>query len=94
MTLGMNPIFLFLIVVNIIGFVLFGIDKRRAIKHAWRIPEKTLFGVAIIGGSVGATLGMHLFRHKTKHMSFVIGMPMILAIQMTLVVVAHMKGMI
>ena len=90
----MNPIFLFLIVVNIIGFVLFGIDKRRAIKHAWRIPEKTLFGVAIIGGSVGATLGMHLFRHKTKHMSFVIGMPMILAIQMTLVVVAHMKGMI
>ena len=58
-----------------------GIDKRKAIKHQYRIPEKTLFLVAILGGSLGGFLGMELFRHKTKHMKFVIGFPAIFLIQ-------------
>jgi uncharacterized membrane protein YsdA (DUF1294 family) len=61
-----------------------GIDKRRAIRHAWRIPEKTLFASAILGGSIGAILGMQLFRHKTKHWYFKYGMPAILLMQIIL----------
>ena len=59
-------------------FCLYGVDKRRAKRGAWRIPEKTLFLSAILGGGVGAIAGMQLFRHKTRHRSFVIGMPLIL----------------
>lgn len=77
----------YLVVANLIGFVLMGIDKRKAKKKQWRIPEKTLFLSAILGGSVGALYGMHLFRHKTKHKSFVFGMPAILIVQMLLVIV-------
>ncbi len=57
------------------------IDKRRAINNAWRISEKALFIVAVIGGSFGSICGMYTFHHKTKHYSFVIGMPLILIIQ-------------
>ena len=77
----------YLVVANLIGFVLMGIDKRKAKKKQWRIPEKTLFLSAILGGSVGALYGMHLFRHKTKHKSFVFGLPAILIVQMLLVIV-------
>ncbi len=66
---------------NIVGFIIMGVDKRKAIKHQYRIPEKTLFVVAIFGGSLGGFLGMELFRHKTKHMKFVIGFPAIFLIQ-------------
>jgi uncharacterized membrane protein YsdA (DUF1294 family) len=66
---------------NIIGFTFMGMDKLKAQKHAWRIPEKTLFYIAFAGGSLGSFIGMHLFRHKTKHLSFVIGIPAILFIQ-------------
>ena len=58
-----------------------GIDKLKAKKNAWRVPEKTLFAVSIIGGSIGTWAGMYVFRHKTKHWYFVIGMPMILVLQ-------------
>jgi uncharacterized membrane protein YsdA (DUF1294 family) len=61
-----------------------GIDKNKARKNKWRIPEKTLFLIAIIGGSIGSILGMQSFRHKTKHKSFTIGMPIILIIQILL----------
>ena len=71
----------YFILVNIIGFALMGIDKRRARKNAFRIPEATLFSVAIIGGSLGSIVGMQLFRHKTAHLSFMIGMPVILLLQ-------------
>ncbi len=71
----------YLVLINTIGFVIMGIDKRKAIKHQYRIPEKTLFLVAILGGSLGGFLGMELFRHKTKHMKFVIGFPAIFLIQ-------------
>ena len=75
----------YLAVINFIGFALMGIDKYKAKKRAFRIPEATLFIVAIIGGSVGSIAGMYLFRHKTRHRSFVLGMPLILLAQIALV---------
>lgn len=75
---------LYLVVINLVGFCLMGMDKRRARKHKWRIPEKTLFLSAIIGGSAGAVLGMRVFHHKTKHWYFVWGMPAILICQLIL----------
>jgi uncharacterized membrane protein YsdA (DUF1294 family) len=80
----MTYLFGYLVIVNILAFLLMGIDKHKARKGAWRIPERTLFLSALIGGSLGANLGMQLFRHKTKHRSFVIGMPAILIIQLIL----------
>ncbi|MDI3487225.1 MAG: hypothetical protein PWQ75_669 [Methanolobus sp.] len=74
-------ILMYLLLVNLIGFYLMWADKRKAKKSAFRIPEKTLFMVAIIGGSIGSIAGMYRFRHKTKHSSFTIGMPLILLIQ-------------
>ena len=72
--------------INLIGFALMGIDKHKAKKRAFRIPEATLFIVAIIGGSIGSILGMYTFRHKTRHRSFVYGMPFILLVQIALIV--------
>lgn len=74
----------YFIIINTLAFFLMGIDKKKAQMGAWRIPEKTLFFSAIIGGSVGAIAGMQLFRHKTKHKTFVIGMPVILIVQLIL----------
>ncbi|MCI7322355.1 MAG: DUF1294 domain-containing protein [Lachnospiraceae bacterium] len=71
----------YLIVMNLIGFALMGIDKSKAKKHAWRIPEKTLFLASLLGGSIGTWAGMYVFRHKTKHWYFVVGMPSILIAQ-------------
>ncbi|MDD6238852.1 MAG: DUF1294 domain-containing protein [Oscillospiraceae bacterium] len=71
-------------IINIVAFFLMGIDKKKARTGAWRIPEKTLFLSAILGGSIGSICGMQLFRHKTKHKSFVIGMPAILVVQLSL----------
>ena len=76
---------LYLIGINLIAFFLMGIDKYKARKNRWRIPEKTLFLSAILGGSIGAILGMQIFRHKTKHASFVVGMPCILILQILLI---------
>lgn len=72
---------LFLIAVNLVAFVLYGIDKKRAREGAWRISEKTLIGIAVIGGSIGAIAGMYAFRHKTRHWYFRYGLPMILIAQ-------------
>lgn len=75
----------YLIAVNLIGFALIGIDKYKAKKRAFRIPEATLFIVAIIGGSIGSIIGMYAFRHKTRHWYFVYGMPAILILQILLI---------
>lgn len=72
--------------VNLIGFIIMGIDKRRAIKHAFRIPEATLFTIALIGGSLGTTTGMFFFHHKTRHWYFAYGMPFILILQILLMI--------
>lgn len=74
----------YLVLCNVCGLVLMKVDKERAKKHRWRIPEKTLFLVALLGGSAGAWLGMYLFHHKTKHWYFVVGMPLILICQIAL----------
>lgn len=77
---------LYLAFLNIIGFAVMGYDKWKARKHAWRVPEATLFIIALIGGSAGCILGMHLFHHKTRHWYFLYGMPLILLLQILLVV--------
>ncbi len=71
----------YLIVMNLIGLIVMATDKLKARKHWWRIPEKVLFLVSLLGGSIGTWAGMYLFHHKTKHWYFVIGMPAILVIQ-------------
>lgn len=78
-------ILIYLVVMNIIGFAIMGIDKSKAKRGAWRIPEKTLFLIAILGGSIGSLLGMKQFRHKTKHKTFTIGMPAILIVQAAII---------
>ena len=75
----------YLIIMNLVGFAMMGIDKRKAMKKLWRIPESTLFIIAIIGGSIGSIIGMRVFHHKTRHWYFVYGMPAILIIQIALV---------
>ena len=71
--------------VNLLGLILMGIDKYKAKKRTFRIPEATLFTVAIFGGSLGTTLGMFLFRHKTRHWYFLYGMPLIMMIQAAII---------
>jgi len=74
---------IYILIINLIAFVLFGIDKSRAKRGEWRISEKTLFLVALIGGSIGAIMGMHVFHHKTRHWYFRIGLPLILILHIT-----------
>lgn len=81
----------YLISVNAVAFILMLADKRKARKGAWRIPESTLMGIALLGGSIGAIAGMNLFRHKTKHPKFFIGLPVILALQIVLGLVIALK---
>ena len=76
----------YLLIVNAAGFLLMLVDKIKARKNLWRIPEATLMTVAAIGGSIGAIAGMNLFRHKTKHAKFYIGLPVILTLQVVAVI--------
>ena len=76
----------YLLIVNAAGFLLMLVDKIKARRNLWRIPEATLMGVAAIGGSIGAIAGMNLFRHKTKHAKFYIGLPVILTLQIVVAV--------
>ncbi|MCM1215753.1 MAG: DUF1294 domain-containing protein [Lachnospiraceae bacterium] len=71
----------YLLVTNLIGYIMMGVDKKRAIRGAWRISEASLFTVALLGGALGCTLGMNHFRHKTKHWYFKYGMPAIFVAQ-------------
>lgn len=82
----MKYLLIYLCIINVIGFFAMFLDKQKAKHNKWRIPEKTLFLLALIGGSLGTTLGMNLFRHKTKHWYFKFGMPLILVIQLGLFV--------
>jgi uncharacterized membrane protein YsdA (DUF1294 family) len=79
-----NTVFVYLLIMNIIGFILMGIDKHKAKNKGWRTPEKALFLASLIGGSLGTWLGMYVFRHKTKHWYFVIFMPLILILHIVL----------
>lgn len=62
----------YLVLISIAGYLIMGIDKMKAVRKEWRIPERTLFAIALLGGGVGSFLGMFTFRHKTRHMKFVI----------------------
>ncbi len=81
----------YLVVVNLVSFFQMAADKKRARLGLRRVREKVLFLTAAIGGSVGANLGMQIFRHKTKHMSFVIGMPAILIAHIALAVLLYVR---
>ena len=83
----------YIIIVSIAGFLSMEIDKAKAKRGAWRIPEKTLFLFAIIGGSIGSIIGMYTFRHKTRHWYFVWGMPAILVLQIALAIFLSVKFM-
>lgn len=82
----MKLLLLYLSIVNAVGFLLMLADKLRAIRKEWRIPEAVLIFTALIGGSVGVLLGIHLCNHKTRHMLFFVGVPVILALQIILAV--------
>ena len=83
----------YLLLINAAGFLLMLVDKIKARRNLWRIPEATLMGVAALGGSIGAIAGMNLFRHKTKHAQFFIGLPVILALQVVSVYLLVLKFM-
>ena len=80
---------IYFLIINCIGFIIMKIDKSKAKHHLYRISEKVLFTVAIIGGSLGVWLGMYLFHHKTKHWYFVWGIPIIVIIQMIIIYKLH-----
>lgn len=77
--------FIYLVAINVATFFTFGVDKWKAAHSKWRIPEASLLGLAIIGGSIGALLGMKVWRHKTKHKKFKYGVPLILILQLTII---------
>ncbi len=80
-----NTLLYYLIVINIVTFLVYGIDKWKAKQGSWRISEATLLMLAVIGGSIGALLGMKVWRHKTQHKKFKYGLPLILIIQIILI---------
>ena len=90
----MKTILFLLIAVNLVSFALYGLDKLKAKKGAWRIPEATLLLVAFLGGSAGALLGMEVFRHKTKHAKFRILVPLFLILHIALAVYMVKRGLL
>lgn len=88
---GWTVLLVWLAVINLLTFIVYGADKRRARRGKWRVPEKTLFLLPLLGGSIGALLGMRVFHHKTKHWYFVWGIPAILLAQIALAVWIYTK---
>lgn len=80
----MKFLYLYLLIINALGFLLMLVDKYKARNGLWRIPEATLMGVAALGGSIGSLIGMYLVRHKTQHPKFTVGIPVILIAQIAL----------
>ena len=78
----LESISIIIVIINIVTFIIYGIDKYKAKKGKWRIPENSLIGLAIIGGSIGAYLGMRVWHHKTMHLKFKYGIPLIIVIQL------------
>ena len=79
-----QAILIYFLAINIIAFIVYGIDKLKARKNLWRIPESTLLLIAVIGGSIGAWMGMYVWHHKTMHLKFKYGVPIILVAQVAL----------
>lgn len=80
----------YFLIINLMGIIIMGIDKKRAIEKKWRISEKNLLIIAVLGGSIGCIIGMNFFRHKTKHKKFTFGIPCILLVQILLLVFIYM----
>lgn len=85
----LHIVLLYLVIINVVTFFLYGIDKYKAKRSKWRIPEATLLGLAFIGGSIGAWMGMKVWHHKTMHKKFKYGIPAIIILQ--LLVIAYLK---
>lgn len=83
----------YLLIINAVGFLIMLADKKKAQKHLWRIPERTLMAVALLGGSVGCLAGMKVFHHKTRKPKFSIGIPVILALQLLAIGAAWLNGL-
>ena len=86
----MKYLYLYLLIINALSFLIMLTDKIKAIKGRWRIPEKTLLGVCAMGGSLGGLIAMKLFRHKTLHPQFSIGIPVMLAVHVVALIILHM----
>lgn len=84
--IGIKNILIYFLVINLIGFFAMGIDKYKAKKDLWRIPEATLMTICLIGGGIGTILGMYIFRHKTKKLKFSVGMPTILIAEILIII--------
>ena len=87
----LRVVILYLVAINVVTFLLYGIDKFKAKRSKWRIPESVLLGLAVVGGSVGAWLGMMVWRHKTQHKKFKYGIPLILAMQIAILIMVSCK---
>ena len=81
----------YLLLLNALAFVLYGIDKLKARKDRWRIPERSLLLVALLGGSIGAWLGIKVWHHKTLHKKFSIGVPLIICLHISLLIGAYLS---
>lgn len=88
----LKNVIIYFIAINIIGFLAMLIDKKKAERGSWRIPEKTLFIFTLLGGGIGTISGMYLFRHKTKKLKFTIGFPVILISEIALIIYWIMQG--
>lgn len=84
-------IIIYFIIINVFGFFIMWLDKRKAKKGAWRIPEKTLFIITALGGGIGTTAGMYVFRHKTQKIQFVIGLPFITILEIITIIYFILK---
>jgi len=96
-TVGINEIFtvkniiIYFILINLFGFFIMWLDKRKAKKGKWRIPEKTLFIITALGGGIGTIAGMYTFRHKTQKLNFVIGFPFITILEIITIIYFCLK---
>ncbi len=89
--LSIQNIIIYFIVINLIGFFIMWLDKQKAKKGAWRIPEKTLFIITALGGGIGTIAGMYTFRHKTQKLGFVIGFPFITILEIITIIYFMVK---
>ena len=87
----MKYLVIYLCLINVLSFLFMLVDKRKAIKNAWRIPERTLLSLCALGGSLGGLLAMKLVRHKTKHLRFSIGIPVMLVIHIFALIYLYIR---
>lgn len=90
-TIGIKNVIIYVVVINIIAFLAMGLDKWKAKRNAWRIPEQTLISLVLLGGGIGGIVGMYLFRHKTKKARFYIGFPALFIVEVIIFIYIIIK---